>query len=398
MSGFFDSLFGSKYDREIKELRKKTEKEPQNFRLLVHIGDLLAHAGKKEEALQTYRQASEKYSKNGYLIQAIAVNKIIARLDPSQVQSRSLAELYAQPDAKREEKRELQLTGEAEKVSEKKFPVYPLFSDLNQEELSRIIEKMVAHKFPKGSIICKEGDPGDSIFVISHGRVGIFRKTPEGGKLYLNELRAGDFFGEFGFFAGSGRQATVEALEDTDVLELSKQDIQMIIQEHPGISEVLLKFYRERVVDTLLASSGPFRTFSPQERKKILDKVTIEGIPIGTTVLEEGGQGASLYIIKKGEMEVFTHHPPNPPVILARLKQGDFFGEVSFLTGLPCTASVKAILPTELVRLRKEDFDQILVNHSEATEFLLQSVYIRVKNKYKVLGVEQDNPAKAKMV
>jgi CRP-like cAMP-binding protein len=61
------------------------------------------------------------------------------------------------------------------------------------------------------------------------------------------------------------------------------------------------------------------------------------------------------------------------------LKEGDFFGEVSFLTGLPCTASVKAIRPTEVVRLRKEDFDQILVNHSQATQFLLQTVYVRVK-------------------
>lgn len=83
---------------------------------------------------------------------------------------------------------------------------------------------------------------------------------------------------------------------------------------------------------------------------------------------------------------------------LARLKEGDFFGEISLLTGKPRTASVKVLQPAELVRLTKKDFDQITANHPEVVKILEESLHLRLGNKLKALGVFQDSPAKEGMV
>jgi len=93
MAGLF---FGDKYENEMKELQKKAVQDPKNLHLQVKIGDLLEKMGKRGEALEAYRKVSERYAKEGFLIQAIAVNKVILRLDSSQVKIHDqLAELYA---------------------------------------------------------------------------------------------------------------------------------------------------------------------------------------------------------------------------------------------------------------------------------------------------------------
>jgi cAMP-dependent protein kinase regulator len=384
----------------LKNLRKKIAQEPKNFYLQVKMGDLLEKMGKRAEALEAYRHASEKYSQGGFLVQAIAVNKVILRLDPSQSQIHDqLAELYAKKEMAVEEGMEREAAGEpAEEAAVKEMPVVPLFSDLKKKELARVIEKIQAKQYARGAAVCQEGDSGDSIFIISHGKVGIFRQNASGEKVFITELKEGDFFGEFGFFSNSRRTATVEAVVDTEVLEITKQDLEEIIREFPSVSEVLFKFYKERVLDSLLATSSLFRSFPPQERKQILSKFSMEVVPAGATVLEEGAPGDSLYIIKEGQVEVFTVDVQGAPLTLAQLKEGDFFGEISLLTGRPRTASIKVLQAAELLRLTKNDFDQIIENHPEVKQILENSLLLRLESKMKALGVFRDSPAKEGLV
>ena len=397
MAGFFDGLFsGGKYEKELKDLRKKVKQEPKNFYLQVKIADLLEKMGKRGEALEVYRNVSEKYSQNGFLVQAIAVNKVILRLDPSQSQIHDqLAELYAKREMVQEEKIEREaLPDSAKEDARKAMPIVPLFSDLRKEELSRVIEKIRAKQYARAAVICREGDSGDSIFIISHGKVGVFRHNAGGERVFITELTEGDFFGEFGFFSNSRRQATVEAVVDTEVLEITKKDLEEIIREFPSVSEVLLKFYKERILDSLLATSALFRSFPIQERKQILGKFTVEAFPAGATVLEEGSPGDSLYIIKTGQVEVYTVDVQGAPLRLAQLREGDFFGEISLLKGQPRTASIKVLQEAELLRLAKNDFDQIIQSHPEVKQILEDSLLLRLESKMKALGIFRDSPAK----
>jgi CRP-like cAMP-binding protein len=148
------------------------------------------------------------------------------------------------------------------------------------------------------------------------------------------------------------------------------------------------------VVDTLLATSGLFQSFSSPERKEIIPKFTLQVFSAGTLVLEEGAPGDCFYIIKKGEVEVFTRDIQGDVLPLARLRAGDFFGEISLVTGRPRTASVRVLQAAELLRLEKEDFDQILKRHPRIVSILEESLRHRLGGKMKALGIFRESPKK----
>ena len=83
---------------------------------------------------------------------------------------------------------------------------------------------------------------------------------------------------------------------------------------------------------------------------------------------------------------------------LARLREGDFFGEISLITGRPRTASVKVRQAVELLRLQKADFDHILKIHPEMLSVLEESLRYRLGNKLMALGVFRESPKKERIL
>lgn len=120
-----------------------------------------------------------------------------------------------------------------------------------------------------------------------------------------------------------------------------------------GVSEPLF----ERQVP----KSPLFEMLNETEREAIVKEMEIETHDEGSVVLNEGDPGTSMYVIASGEVKVYTR-PANKSgsIYLARLGEGDFFGEVSVLTGKPRTATITASQRTELLRLDKSKLDGVL--------------------------------------
>ncbi|HEX2059268.1 MAG TPA: cyclic nucleotide-binding domain-containing protein [Thermoanaerobaculia bacterium] len=109
-----------------------------------------------------------------------------------------------------------------------------------------------------------------------------------------------------------------------------------------------------------------FEVLSEVEREAIVREMELETHDEGSVILSEGDPGNSMYLIASGEVKVFTRavgSAGNAPVYLARLGEGDFFGEVSVLSGKPRTATITASQRTELLRLDKEKLDGVLAKH-----------------------------------
>jgi cAMP-dependent protein kinase regulator len=98
--------------------------------------------------------------------------------------------------------------------------------------------------------------------------------------------------------------------------------------------------------------------------------MVLEQFNEGDIVITEGEAGSSLYVIVSGEVKVYTRGAKGESFFLARLGEGDFFGEVSVLTGKPRTATITAAQRTELLRLDKEKLDQIVPNFPRVKEIL----------------------------
>lgn len=106
------------------------------------------------------------------------------------------------------------------------------------EEIARVVEERVV---PAGEVVFKRGDAGDSFWVVVLGKVRVFRRDDEGVEITLSELRAGQSFGEVALLTGEARSASVEAVEETQALVLTKEQFEQVLKSHPEVSLTFIK-------------------------------------------------------------------------------------------------------------------------------------------------------------
>jgi cAMP-dependent protein kinase regulator len=140
----------------------------------------------------------------------------------------------------------------------------PLFSDFTVAELSDVLARLRHKSFAARERIVGEGDPGDSLFVLCQGRVKVVGTGPGGKPIELAELGEGDFFGEVALLTGKPRTATITCVEETEVLELTREDLEELEGRHPRIRQVIQDFYEKRVEDTVESMLDAVRLPDPE--------------------------------------------------------------------------------------------------------------------------------------
>jgi hypothetical protein len=129
----------------------------------------------------------------------------------------------------------------------------PLFSGVPREELATLLSLAAPSKVPAGSAVVREGEPGDSLFLIASGKLHVTTKAENGQEIPLAELGPGDFFGEVALLTRRPRTATVTAVTDVDLLRIDQAALGKIRQRHPDIDASLAEFHRRRAEKTIEA-------------------------------------------------------------------------------------------------------------------------------------------------
>lgn len=123
----------------------------------------------------------------------------------------------------------------------------PLFSVFSEAELVAVIGGLRLLTFEPGDIVLTQGEPGDSLFVLTTGTVKTYVRNPEGrGQLFVRQLGEGEFFGEISILSGRPRSATVTAATHCELLELDRATLDGITRDYPHVLTVLEEFYVAR--------------------------------------------------------------------------------------------------------------------------------------------------------
>ena len=137
---------------------------------------------------------------------------------------------------------------------EKLLVNHSLFSNLGFEERKKVIRRLLEdeiseeRQFPSGSIILKEGEFGESIFLIGSGSARVVIKVERGEESTdLSIMKKGDFFGEIALFQQKPRSATVVANQECTLLEIKGQEILNLLEKHPDIEIKFLFKLSERL-------------------------------------------------------------------------------------------------------------------------------------------------------
>ena len=122
-----------------------------------------------------------------------------------------------------------------------------LFAGLSERDLQELAQVAVPRSWLPGEAVFREGDSGDTCYVIRSGCVRITRRHSDGRQITLAELREGEVFGELAMFGGETRSATVEAIEPTSGVALLAGDLRRTMLAHPDIAVAMLEGLADRI-------------------------------------------------------------------------------------------------------------------------------------------------------
>jgi CRP-like cAMP-binding protein len=126
----------------------------------------------------------------------------------------------------------------------------PAFADLADADLARVADVTVPRTFQGGEAIFHEGDESDTCYVVRSGHVRAVREHTDGRTLTLATLGPGEIFGELAIFDEERRSATVEALDDLEVVAILGGDMRRMLRLHPDIAVKLLAALSRRLRET----------------------------------------------------------------------------------------------------------------------------------------------------
>ncbi len=122
-----------------------------------------------------------------------------------------------------------------------------LFADLSPEQLSPLVGVLERRTYRKGQVILRQGEEGDSLFVVVSGRVRIYTLSLDGHELSVWICDSGDFFGEMALLNGEPRSASAEAMEPTELLVLHRRAFHSHLLSNPAAALRIIETLSERL-------------------------------------------------------------------------------------------------------------------------------------------------------
>jgi len=128
----------------------------------------------------------------------------------------------------------------------------PLFRELTYKQINVISAMLKAKVVPAGTVIVREGEPGDAFYIVKSGEVVVTAKS-ETGKETVANLSEAEYFGEIALITDQPRIATVTSISETDLLILEKSDFNAVVEfvgEHGSVPLQLEQAGSRRLLDT----------------------------------------------------------------------------------------------------------------------------------------------------
>ncbi|WNG58094.1 cyclic nucleotide-binding domain-containing protein [Archangium gephyra] len=264
------------------------------------------------------------------------------------------------------------------------LPKIPLFSDLPRDAFIALFERCPLRRFPEGGRIIEQGTRGDAFYVICAGRVRIVRQSGAEQR-ELAQLGEGAFFGEMALLSGAPRSASVvSASEETQVLEISAPVLASLSRSYPQVAKALRRFCRQRLLSDVVNTSALFQPFGRKDRRELVERFRAREVRRGDIIIHEGHQVDGLYVVLSGEVAVTKGEQS-----LARLREGELFGEMSLLQKTPANATVTAARNTSLLRLPREDFDTLILTHPQILVLVSELIEARQRSNETLLGGQE---------
>ena len=251
----------------------------------------------------------------------------------------------------------------------------PLFSYLSREELRAIQGLLTEVHLEMDEVVCRAGDPGDAFYILRSGHLEVW--GGERGRELLDTIHPPGFFGEESLLLGEPRRATIKVSQPARLLILKKEDFERFFL-HNSKAIAYLAEVRHRRRAAALGRIPLFHMITAEEHEEIQAAFVEQTFRKGDVVCRAGDESATFYIVLNGELEVWS--AVEPPERLARLRAGDFFGEIAVILGERRSATVIAAQRTQLLGLPKEAFTRFFLRNPRSLEYFARIMAQRLSS------------------
>jgi response regulator RpfG family c-di-GMP phosphodiesterase len=121
-----------------------------------------------------------------------------------------------------------------------------LFVGLGDASMDRIVRQLKRVVFERDSVICREGEPGASMYMIVAGKVSVQKRTGWGQR-ELQQMGANQSFGEMALISQETRSASVRALERTECLQLEQEGFSALLEQDPLFAQRVATVLTRRI-------------------------------------------------------------------------------------------------------------------------------------------------------
>lgn len=371
---------------------------PTNLRARLRVADALLNTGRRDLAVDVYKSIASFAVHSGQPLVALVATKMVLLLEPDHEDGLvALSEVYGKdserldamadgapapslpdaPAAALTEEDDALLVAAARAAGAASdppqaahVPCVPLLSRLDEDAFLAVLGKLHLRRFADEEVIIREGERGESFFMIADGEVLVRRDIDdEDGGVTLAHLHRGAVFGELSLISDEPRQASVVARGDVDVLELRRSDLIVAAAHVEGVTTALKGFTRERFLRNLTATHPFFSGLTREERHSVMECFRVVTFPAGQELIREGQLGPGLFLLLGGSASV-SKVSSGDRIHLATLRGADVCGEMSLVGDQPTQAWVTADEDLEALFLARDDFKAVVRQHPELMKYL----------------------------
>ena len=231
-----------------------------------------------------------------------------------------------------------------------------IFEALPSEELETIAQLLRERRLAEAEVLCRQGDPGDALFIVTGGRIRLSTTDPSGNEKVLTYFTDGQFFGEMSLLTGAPRSATATAESDSQLLVLDKDVFDELLASRAQIMREMLKVVSQRTLQTnqqLLADEPG-------------NAVTIGAGHVYAIFSPRGGSGKTTLAVN-----LAAQHALEQPERTALLDLSLTFGHAAALLDLEPETSLAAVPPESLSDFDRRTLGQYLVEHPTSLQLLV---------------------------
>lgn len=222
-----------------------------------------------------------------------------------------------------------------------------LFESLETDDMAIVIGAMSEVQVEPTHRLILQGDNGDCLYVVEHGKFDCVVETDEGNEKVVKSCEDGDVFGELALLYNCPRAASVHAVEESVCWKLDRDTFNHVVKA---------RAQQKRARNEAFLTKVPvLERIDAHVRSQIADALCAETFADGQVVVGQGDMGKRFYIVEDGEA-VATKDGEE----VLRYTIGDYFGELALLHDKPRATTVTSIGTLKTLSLGRRAFNSLL--------------------------------------